>query len=80
MWRRTVRGEPLVEIETGRQVDELAQIGFGHFAFQHRRLEVEFVIRVASAELAGGRMASAVSAQQGTGATKERRNGSSAAG
>ena len=42
----TVRGEPLVEIESGRKVRQLPQIRLGHFAFQHRLLQVKFVIGV----------------------------------
>ena len=43
----TVRGEPLVEIESRWQIDQLAKIRFGHFTFEYRRLEVKFVLSVA---------------------------------
>lgn len=41
----TVRGEPLVEIESGWELNELPEVRFRHFPLQHGRLEVEFVIR-----------------------------------
>ena len=41
-----MRGEPLVEIESGRQFRQLAQIGLGHFAFQNGLLQVQLVVGV----------------------------------
>lgn len=73
-----MRGEPLVEIKAGRELDELAQVGFGHFPLQDGGLQVELVIRVTSAKLAGhGRVASSVAHE---GPAKEGRDESSPTG
>lgn len=42
-----MRGEPFVEIESRWEIDQLAEIRFRHFAFEHGRLEVELVLGIA---------------------------------
>lgn len=40
----TVRCQPLIEIEPGRQIDHHLQVGIGQFALQHALLQIQLRI------------------------------------